>query len=213
MTTQVSITLIEFLDYDSITNLGYTSKNLKIQLGGYDINKTFSYGYIKNKINKKNIKNIHNSFTKAYLISKCYPPKLWTTQSIKTNDLNCVKLCFQWLNEKNMYIKKVERPMKYHQFVQYTNILLKLNTFEEYCCSYAARKGNFELVIWLNKHGFPWYNDVCALSILKNNISIIEYCKERHYEIPHCVYQIAKNNKNYYILDWLDENDYLVCKY
>ena len=208
MTSHISCVLFDYLNYDSIHNLVLVSKKHSCFLGYTSLD--IVVDFILQKLDKNSIKKIQDIYAKSYLITLFYSINKVFEMSVRTNCYYIVKITYQWIQEykyytlnKQNYINECESDymkMKYE----------KLSSFERYSCSYAARNNNFDLVIYLNQLGFYWNIDILMFAVYFNNISVFEYIKSKNHNISFDIYNYAKIIKNDYILNWMNNNYYLL---
>ena len=208
MTSQISCVLFDYLNYDSIQNLVLVSKKHHCFLGCSTLD--IIVDFILQKLNKNNIKMIEDIYARSYLITLFYSINKVFEISVKTNIYYIVKITYQWIQEYKYYILNKKDYITECQTDYLMQNSDKLSTFERYCCSYAARNNNFDLVIYLNKLGFYWNVDILMFAIIYNNISVFEYIKSKNHKISHAVYNYAESMKNDYILEWMNKNSYLI---
>ena len=208
MTSHINCVLFDYLHYDSIKNLVLISKTHPYFLGSSSLD--IVVDFILQKLKKNSIKNVQNIYAKSYLITLFYSINKVFEISVKTNSYYVVKITYQWIQEYKYYSLSKKNYITEYKPEYLMQNYHKLSAFEKYCCSYASRNNNFELVIFLNQKGFYWNVDILMFAIFFNNISIFNYVKSKDYRISPNVYEYAKLMKNNRILEWMDYNKYLV---
>ena len=200
MSSQINCVLIEYLDYFTFNNLVIVCKNHPFYLGGKPVSEILTY--LQPNFNLKSLKNINNIIAKAYLITIKYPKHKILEYAIKTNNLIIVKICYRWLNELKFYT--INKNPYYGLF--------DISNFEKHCCSYAARFGNFDLVIFLHEKGFPWKDDILTFGAMYNNLKIFKYVqknkKKKYYKIDYHTLEYIKITNNNYINNWINQHKF-----
>ena len=208
MTSHINCVLFDYLNYDSIQNLVLVSKKHSCFLGCISLD--IVVDFILQKLDKNNIKKIQDIYAKSYLITLFYSINKAFEMSVRTNCYYIVKITYQWIQEYKYYTLNKKNYITECQPDYMMQNSDKLSTFERYCCSYAARNNNFDLVIYLNQLGFYWNVDILMFAVYFNNISVFEYIKSKNHKISPDIYNYAKIIKNDYILNWMNNNYYLL---